>query len=92
MELKMERDISKINIKPSDRLISRFDLGIAIKKVCDQSKDYMAAHAQQKKRQKNDIVAISRSLALRMMKKKNLRSVIFRKFEQTTNSEHKYQL
>ena len=37
-------------------------------------------------------IAVSRPLVSRIMKKKNLRSVIVGKFKQTTNSDHKYPL
>lgn len=80
-----------INKKPSNRLIRHLDLAIAIKKVYHWSKGRYGSPRIAKELQMQGI-AVSRPLVSRIMKKKNIRSVIVRKFKQTTNSDHKYAL
>lgn len=80
-----------INKRPSARLIRRLELGVAVQKVFDWSKGRYGSPRIAKELQMKGI-AVSRALVSRMMKKKNLRSIVVRKFKQTTNSEHKYAL
>lgn len=80
-----------ISKKPSDRLIRRLELGVAIKKIYDWSKGRYGSPRIAKELQMQGI-AVYRHLVSRIMKKKNLRSVVVRKFKQTTNSNHKYAL
>lgn len=77
-----------INKKPSNRFIRRLELGVVIKKVYDWSKGRYGSPRIAKELQMQGIV-VSRVLVSRIMKKKNLRSVVVRKFKQTTNSDHK---
>lgn len=77
--------------KPSERLIRNLELGVAIKKVYDWSKGRYGSPRITKELQMQGI-EVSRPLVSRIMKKKNIRNVVVRKFKQTTNSEHKYAL
>ena len=80
-----------LNKKPCQRLIRRLELGVAIKKVYDWSKGRYGSPRITKELQMQGIV-VSRPLVSRIMKKKNRRSVVVRKFRQTTNSNHQYAL
>ena len=80
-----------INRKPSSRLIRRLELGVAVKKVYHWSRGRYGSPRIAKELQMQGI-EVSRALVSRIMKKKNLRSVVVRKFKQTTNSDHKYAL
>lgn len=69
-----------INKKPFDRLIRYLELGIAVKKVYDWSKGRYGSPRIAKELQMQGNV-VSRPLVSPIMKKKNLRSVIVRKFK-----------
>ncbi len=69
-----------INKRPSARLIRRLELGVSVQKVFDWSKGRYGSPGIAKELQMKGI-AVSRSLVSRIMKKKNLRSIVVRKFK-----------
>lgn len=75
--------------KPSQRLIRRLELGVSIKKVYDWSKGRYGSPRIAKELQMQG-QRVSQNLVARIMKKKNLRSVRVKRFNQTTNSKHAY--
>ncbi len=77
------------NKSPSKRLLWRMELGIAIKKVYNWSRGRYGSPRIAKELQIQEI-KVSRSLVVRIMKKKNLVNVSMRRFKQTTNSKHSY--
>jgi transposase InsO family protein len=81
----------RLKKKPSGRLRRSLELGAAVKKVYDWSKGRYGSPRIAKELQMQG-TKVSRPLVARIMKKKNMRSVMVRKFKQTTNSNHKYGL
>jgi transposase InsO family protein len=77
--------------KPSERLLRRLELGVAIKKVYDWSKGRYGSARITKELQMQG-TKVSRPLVARIMNKKKIRSITVRKFKQTTNSKHSYGL
>lgn len=77
--------------KPSQRLIRRLELGVAIKKIYDWSKGRYGSPRIQKELQIQGI-KVSGQLVAKVMKNKALRSVRVRRFKQTTNSNHTFQI
>lgn len=77
--------------KPSQRLLRRLELGVAIKKIYDWSKGRYGSPRIQKELQMQGI-KVSSQLVSKLMKNKGLRSVRVRRFKQTTNSNHTFEI
>lgn len=77
--------------KPSQRLIRRLELGVAIKNIFDWSKGRYGSPRIKKELQMQG-VQVSGQLVAKVMKSKGLRSVRVRRFKQTTNSNHTFEI
>lgn len=77
--------------KPSQRLLRRLELGVAIKKIYDWSKGRYGSPRIKKELQMQGI-KVSSQLVAKVMKNKGLKSVRVRRFKQTTNSNHTFEI